>query len=244
MKVTSTYLHLPPHLSTSWTQVRAIYLKQTDLVISLLDGTLVGIHGLNQESIDIIFAAHAAFLELQTNTQRPPIQLFQISKTNPTEGKFLENGDTSTFKLNFDNMESLTSAMQHNPAQANMPLLPKEVVAKIAEVAKIVAPEDIANMPQPVPNCNCPHCQIARAVHQISDTEQFSHPLSSVSSEEIVSADELKFQQWEIQQTGDKLFVVINRLDTLEKYNVFLGEPVGCTCGKSGCEHILAVLQT
>ena len=43
---------------------------------------------------------------------------------------------------------------------------------------------------------------------------------------------------------NDKLFTVINKLDQQEKYNVFLGEPVGCTCGKQGCEHMLAVLKS
>ena len=48
----------------------------------------------------------------------------------------------------------------------------------------------------------------------------------------------------EITQTGDKLFTVVNKLDPQENYHVYLGHPVGCTCGKQGCEHILVVLKS
>ena len=44
-------------------------------------------------------------------------------------------------------------------------------------------------------------------------------------------------------QTDEKMFTVTNRLDKNEKFNVYLGKPIGCTCGKEGCEHILAVLR-
>ena len=33
-------------------------------------------------------------------------------------------------------------------------------------------------------------------------------------------------------------------LDPNEHYNVFLGTPLGCTCGEKDCEHIRAVLST
>ena len=66
----------------------------------------------------------------------------------------------------------------------------------------------------------------------------------ALTQEEEVTDRDLSFQQWAIEQTGDKLFCVTNKLDRLEKYNVFLGDPVGCTCGIQGCEHILAVLKS
>ncbi len=86
--------------------------------------------------------------------------------------------------------------------------------------------------PKPEPHCNCPHCQIARAMHGIEKQEL----------EEPVSDEDLKFRDWEIKQTGEKLYSVTNPIDPSEQYTVFLGEPVGCTCGHSHCEHIKSVL--
>jgi hypothetical protein len=62
--------------------------------------------------------------------------------------------------------------------------------------------------------------------------------------EEEVSPHELKFREWDIQQAGDKLYNVSNPFDKGEQYQVYLGNPVGCTCGKSKCEHIVAVLNS
>ena len=62
--------------------------------------------------------------------------------------------------------------------------------------------------------------------------------------EEIVSDEDLKFKTWDIVQTGEKLYDVTNPLDTKEQYHVYLGEPVGCTCGEQYCEHIRAVLSS
>ena len=128
--------------------------------------------------------------------------------------------------------------MQHNPAQANSPDLPEEVLNKVSAIAKIVTPEDMKSLPKAEPHYNCIHCQIARAIHkgiQNMDGER--------EDEEEVADEELQFQQWDIKQKGE-LFVVTNRLDTAEQYHVYLGNPVGCTCGKSGCEHIVAVLKS
>lgn len=238
MKINSKYLHLPPHISTSWTQVRAIFQKQGDLFVSLIDGTVIAIHGIETEIVTSIFDAYAAFLEAQhSRPERPPFQLFQVASGQGGSPEI-----KGSLKFGFENMESMASAMQHNPAQANLPDLPKEMVNKIAEIARLVAPDEVQNMPKPEPHCNCPHCQIARAIHQIDPkTEQVAH---QESIEDTVSEEDLSFQQWEIIKTGDKLYSVTNRLDQNEKYTVFLGDPVGCTCGKSGCDHILAVLKS
>ena len=62
--------------------------------------------------------------------------------------------------------------------------------------------------------------------------------------EEIVSDEDLAFRDWEIKQTTDEKYQVTNPLDANEQYNVFLGNPLGCTCGEKNCEHIRAVLST
>ncbi|MGH2612567.1 MAG: hypothetical protein ACRDFB_05905, partial [Rhabdochlamydiaceae bacterium] len=62
--------------------------------------------------------------------------------------------------------------------------------------------------------------------------------------EEEVSDEDLKFRTWDIKQENDKLYSVTNPLDKKEHYNVFLGKPLGCTCGNKNCEHIQAVLKS
>lgn len=236
MKINAKFFHFPPYLSTTWTQVRALYMKQEDLVVSLIDGTLIVLHGLKPEVVDAVFAGHAAFLESvarPTNDRVLPLPP-SLQETPRQAG---EQGGFPFMRISIDNLESLTSAMTHNPAQANLPDLPKEMLTKIAEIAKIVAPDEISNLPKPEPHCNCVHCQIAKAIHGEGAAVQ------EIEAEAVSEAD-LAFQQWGIEKIGDNLYTVANRLDSHEKYTVFLGEPVGCTCGKSGCEHILAVLKS
>jgi len=64
--------------------------------------------------------------------------------------------------------------------------------------------------------------------------------------DEEVKDEELTFKdEWEVKETGDKLlFSVHNPLDPKECYSVFLGDPIGCTCGKKNCDHIKAVLRS
>jgi hypothetical protein len=61
---------------------------------------------------------------------------------------------------------------------------------------------------------------------------------------EEVLPEDLKFKDWEIVQKGDQIYEVISPLDKNEHYQVFLGTPLGCTCGAKNCEHIRAVLNS
>ena len=126
--------------------------------------------------------------------------------------------------------------MQHNSAQGDAPDLPAELIQKIAGIAQIMAGGDLKNFPKPEPHCNCMHCQVARAIHNGEKEDE--------ADEETVSDEDLQFRTWDISQSGEKLFTVTNPLDSDEHYNVFLGSPVGCTCGESHCEHIRAVLSS
>jgi len=250
MKITQKILHLPPYISTSWDQIRALYLKEKELVICLIDGVEIRIPGLQDELIHTIFNAHSAYLEGQQNlTQEQGTRVsFHQAAPNLTQAAHTPEGEaTAAFRFGLGNMDSFASALHHNAAQANMPDLPKEVLGKISAIAKIISPDDIQNVPKPELHCNCMHCQIARTIHEQLDpkTIEASHVVESKEErEEAVSEEELKFQDWSISQIGDQLFSVVNKLDSLENYRVFLGEPVGCTCGKPGCEHILAVLKS
>lgn len=237
MKITPTILSIPPYLSTTWTHIRALYMKDERLVVSLLDGVNIAIPNLSEEELKNIFAAHAVFAEYQHRKTQPPEKQTPVHLFHA--GTIPDGEQAGSVRFSFDNMESLGSALQHNPAQAHLPDLPPDILNKIASIAKIVAPGEIQNLPKAEPHCNCPHCQIARAIHGTT------HPsVAEQTIEDEVSDKDLSFQQWSILQVSDNLFSVTNKLDTLEKYNVFLGDPVGCTCGKAGCEHILAVLKS
>ena len=243
MKINPKIFSLPPYISTSWNHVVALYCKEGNLVVTLGDGDLIEIPDLKPDLIDTIFSAHAAHLEHEIAKEH-----FTRNSQNPNK---IPNGAAfppilsgeasgdSPFRFAFSTLDGLGYALQHNPSQATAPDIPKEVLQKISSIAKIVAPEETDSLPPPEPHCNCMYCQIAKAIHK----EVLPQPITS-TSEEAISDEELKFQEWEIIQTGDKMFSVSNKLDSIKKFNVYLGDPVGCTCGEAGCEHILAVLKS
>ncbi|MEI8125081.1 MAG: hypothetical protein WCG42_04960 [Parachlamydiaceae bacterium] len=247
MKITQHIFSIPPHLSTTWDQISAIYVKEGTFTVSLKNGTVISIPDLPQADVETIFAFHVAQAEMQQKRNQhllehgntPPFLLHQTPETQQ------QSQGSTTLRFNFDNIEALGNSMQHTPAMANTPNLPDAILNKISEIVKIIAPGEMQNIPQPEPHCNCPHCQIARAI--LGKTKEI-HPAeqnkTSIPHEEDVLDEDLSFQEWEIEQTGDKLYTVTNKLDKNEKYNVFLGEPVGCTCGHAGCEHVLAVLKS
>lgn len=247
MKINDKFFSLPPFISTSWSNIRAIHMKSNTLVVTLMDGDTINIPGLTAQNIEAIFNAHTAHLETDTTSIEKSKQHIssQGQILNPFTQSLMNPGhpDGLPFRIGFSTMDGIGTALQHNSEQAGAPDLPKEILEKIGAIAKIVAPEDINSMPKPEPHCNCMHCQIARAINQSLDASEELHQ-QMTAIEEPISDNELNFQQWEINQTGDKLFAVINKLDNKEKYSVYLGHPVGCTCGNNGCEHILAVLKS
>lgn len=239
MKFNSKFFSFPPYISTSWSNVIAIHMNDDFLVVSLVDGNIIEIPGLGEEMIDLIFAAHAEYLEQEGNRGS------REASSNKMPGSIISSlidnsGENNPFRIGFSAMDGFGSMLQHNPSQANAPEIPREILDKISAVAKIVGPENQELLPKAEPHCNCMYCQIARAITH--DAPQLK---TEPKVDEIpVSDSELKFCQWEINQSGDKMYTVTNRLETSETYTVYLGDPVGCTCGKSGCEHILAVLQS
>lgn len=256
MKIDEKILHFPPYISTSWNHVRALYVKNGVLSIALTKEETVHIPNLPQETIDRIFAAHSAYLELDQGTKKNSPFLSSSSNESINTlipsldflNPLLEENEEASFRVTLGAFDGLGTVMQHNPAQASSPDLPPEVLQKITAISKIVTPEETAVLPDPEPHCNCVHCQIARAIQQgvhPSDTViQASVQKQIIENEEEVADSDLAFQQWEIKQAGDKLFQVSNRLDAKESYQVFLGNPIGCTCGQQNCEHIVAVLKS
>ena len=116
----------------------------------------------------------------------------------------------------------------HDPNLKDSPDLPKELLEKVVGVARALGGAVFADNQ---PHCNCPYCQIARAI-------------LPAELEEQVSDDELHFREWDLKELRPDLYEVTNPLDPTESYQVFLGTPIGCTCGKSNCEHIRAVLNS
>jgi hypothetical protein len=239
MQINSKILSIPPHISTAWTNVSSLHIEengnQKALVVHLTNSSKIKLPNLPQHLIDSIFEAHASFLEEST------------PKNNTQDKKNLNpfNGDTLLlnlpFKLDGLSMDHLTSFMQHNGEQKDMPNMPKELLSKILEVAKMMGMDELKNLPKPEPHCNCTHCQVIRA---ISNSEEEQEEEAAGEEEESVLDEELTFKNWDISQKSEKLFTVTNPLDKSEAYQVFLGEPIGCTCGQKNCEHIEAVLRT
>lgn len=233
MQINDKFFSFPPFLSVAWAHVSAISISpERHLVFFLNSGEAIPLPPIPEETMDLIFKAHANYLENQVLTDP-----FTKSR-HLFLPKEKSDHPESSIQFAFGSMDGFGTNMQHNPAQQNAPDLPEEMLAKIAEVSKILAPSDPSQLPKPEPHCNCPHCQIARALHQAANKDP------EESEEEEIPLTELEFQQWEITKTGDKLYLVANKLDQLENYSVHLGQPIGCTCGKQNCEHILAVLKT
>ena len=229
MKITSKLLSIPPYISTTWENVSSLHVQEEGgffyLTIILHDGSQAKIPGLNKSAVSSIFEAHARYTESskttsESNNKNQPREAGHFSFTLPAQ-------DVE------DPIGTLAAPLQHNPDQANIPPLPPLALQKIIAIAKslgiyelLVSVENTAE-----PDCNCVYCQVINAIQK--DT-----------GEEIVSDEDLAFRDWEIQQTADNLYQVTNPLDANEHYNVFLGTPLGCTCGEKNCEHIRAVLST
>ncbi len=240
-KINEKIICIPPYISTSWDHISFMQTEQgadgeLTLVLHLDDGKCIRIYNLDKALIDLAFSAHLKYLESRGEA-----------------GSIQVNGPMGFFKNAFGitpeqigsmpiqfgiagipGMENLEMAMQHNPAHGDTPDLPAEVLEKIGGITKMLTNGDLNGFPKPEPHCNCPHCQLARAMHGIK---------RDVSVEEDrVTDEDLSFHYWDIKQNGDQLYIVTNPLDSAEQYSVFLGNPIGCTCGHEHCEHIKAVL--
>lgn len=230
MKINDKILCLPPYISTTWNHISTIHLKEDLLVITLTNGETINIPSPTKDVTDSIFHHHMVYLE--TEELSVVIQDHQMDNFNRS-GIHSE----ASLQLAFNSQDGINTFIQHNPEHANAPELPSEILEKIGAIAKILGADNIISSSNPEPDCNCFHCQITRAF-TMGNTPQLT------PEQEPVRDEELQFLEWEINQIGEKLFSVTNRLDAQEKYNVYLGSPIGCTCGQQGCPHMLAVLKS
>lgn len=239
MKINNKVLSIPPYISTSWDRILSLHLQGNVLVIALSHGETVSIPALPSETLDVIFALHATYLEEEKPKPQSIVSHAGLPPFLQASMFAAEQGPESPIRFGLTSLDGLTSVMQHDPSQSNAPDLPNEIIEKISAVANIVAPDEMGAVLPAKSDCNCPHCQITRAI-----TGQTKHADSQQHEEESITASDLHFEEWTIVETSPKLYTVTNKLDLTERYSVFLGNPVGCTCGQEGCEHILAVLKS
>ncbi len=240
-KINQKILSIPPYISTSWKNINTLHMKEIEgrpvLVIALHNGTSIEIPGLEQGLIEEIFEAHSKYVEQETREpQVESLKTFEPSKESDPSFSF-----GIPFQMSGGNGSlNPTSFLEHNPSQSDAPEMPPEVIQKITSITKALGMDmEQMNIPKAEPHCNCPYCQIARAV-QTDDTANMTEELV----EEEVSEEDLRFRDWDIKQEDDKLYIVSNPLNTEEHYQVYLGNPVGCTCGKKNCEHVRTVLNS
>lgn len=224
MKINHKILCIPPYISTSWKNVSSLRSEKKgslySLVVTLLEGSIIEIPQLEQLVVDAIFAAHAKYIESEAGSIKtvPPINI-------PSPPSAV--------------LEQFGPLLQHNSQQYDAPNLPADVLDKITSFSQALSTEDLQALPKPEPHCNCPHCQITRAMHR-----PLERPEIEEISEELITDEDLHFHSWVIRQVDPKLYTVSSPDDTKEQYQVYLGSPIGCTCGCNHCEHIHAVLKS
>jgi hypothetical protein len=239
MKIDLKILSLPPYISTAWSNISSLHVENIEsepiLIVTLTNGSRIEIPRLSHKLLEEIFLAHVRYIELG---QTPASKQRNVSFL-PEQ---LPEGGGLPLKIGIEGIDGLGGgALQHNPDNSNAPDLPPEILKKIAAISKALTGEGNITFPKPEPHCNCLFCQVARAIGKGLNGEEL---IEKKEHEEPVSDEDLKFREWDIKQTADKVYTVINPFDQNEHYIVHLGEPLGCTCGKKNCEHIRAVLST
>lgn len=231
MKITPQILSIPPYISTSWKNIASLRTQESHidytLFITLQSGQVVEVPGLSKETVETVFLAHEKHLEVENG----------ITKTQTS----MRMPMGFSLKMAMPGLEGLSSILQHKQEDSQMPDLPHDVLSKISELSNVLSPEEIDAIPRPEPHCNCPHCQITRA---ITSGCQNTKEKQTINIDEEVTEEDLRFKTWDIEELAKDLYRVSNPLDREEHYNVFLGENIGCTCGSKTCEHIKAVLSS
>lgn len=242
--INSKVLSIPPYISISWNEVQSLRLKKESdssqsLLISLKNGESVSIPTPSHDLMLKAFRYHAdhhtgkepQLVEKEPIKNETTFNSFEqslVGKSNLKEGEV---------RLGLGTLDGITAAMEHNPSQSDLPDLPPDLLDKVAAVSKALTKESYLPTPEYVADCNCIHCQIARGVEK-------GISLSEDLAEEEVSDEDLSFREWDICQKDEHIYKVSNPLNKDEVYSVYIGEPLGCTCGQKDCEHIKAVLKS
>lgn len=237
-KITDTLVSIPPYVSTSWEQIAALERHDSTLYIILLSGAKLTVPNLSEELLSSIFSLHAQKIEKRSHTH-PKNEPLPQDNTLDSIQKGFKDLVSITMKLGVNALGQLGQVLEHNPSHAHLPPLPPEMIERIKTIKNIISKEDLKSLKPPVEHCHCLYCQI---VHLLQTETAAVDEVSP--QEEIVDDKDLQFSQWEVIPLSNQQYVVRNKLDTHEEYKVFLGDPMGCTCGKPHCEHIVAVLRS
>lgn len=252
MKINRNILSIPPHISTSWKNVASLHIHQEQghkvLVVTLENDSIIEVPNLSDEALKEVFEAHTRYLEngeeqlqIKETQKAPPKPPFQnpyafAGENSITFGVPMKMEDLA----GFGGFGGFGDFMHHNQEKANSPDLPAEMMEKVTGISKAIGlDKQIENMPKAEPHCNCPFCQISRALRGEEKEEK-----PSFNPDEEVSDEDLSFKEWDIKQISKELYEVTNPFDTNETYQVFLGDSLGCTCGHKNCEHLKAVLNS
>jgi hypothetical protein len=239
MKISSKIFSIPPYISTRWEYVQSLRVSNNLLIATLKDGSSCSIPDLSKDTIEQIFTYHADSVETSNQQKEDLAQMVEGMRSG-----FKELLNMLT-KLGQNALSSIGKALEHDPNNANLPELPPDMVKKVQMLLKIIPKEDILAMPEGEPDCNCMYCQINRILRESSLSIDTSQPdILAEGGTETVEEKDLEFSEWIVEPIQDKLYKVTNKLDPKEEYRVFLGDPIGCTCGKPHCEHVLAVLKS
>lgn len=228
VKINKNILSIPPYLSIPWKEIASLYLKDEELIVVPKKGDLCEVPGLTEEQIEKIFHFHAQCYDQLDREERALGFLSRLASSEGVSGMQIAIAASPA---------DITNPMvEHNPELADAPDIPHEILEKIQMISKMVesAGGQSPSMKQEH-GCNCFHCQIARV---LSPSEEPS------CQQQCDCVDGDQVEGWSIIQTGDRLFSVTKNSCPQEVYEVHLGDPVSCTCGKRGCEHLLVVLKS
>lgn len=246
VKINDQLICIPPYISARWGQIAFIE-SQTEpedtkgsatLRLHLIDGKVISIPNLDQTIIDIAFQEHLLYLEsLQIQKNNDIIReedklgvlmnvLQQMSKDIDIQ-VFSQKNLTSPL---FSSTGPIEMILQHNPDHKDYPDAPADILEKMVMMMRTLLGNNPSLLPKAEPHCNCMHCQIGRSISEEEDSP--------------VSEQDLSFRTWDISQSGSKLYTVTDPLNPNEQFSVYLGTPIGCTCGELNCEHVKAVLYT
>ncbi|MEN9654437.1 MAG: hypothetical protein RL235_549 [Chlamydiota bacterium] len=216
--MTPQLLSIPPYLSTTWNNVASLHAREKGalfcLVVTLQNGAQVEAPNLSKGAVEAIFEGHARYAGRDAADVK---SLFAF--LSPPGG---------------DEKIDMALGLEHNSAQSRLPPLAPEVLEKMLSVLAGLGLATNTEGMRPELDCQCIYCQCARVLQS----------KAGGAAEEEVALEDLSFRDWEVTSTADKLYTVRNPLNLTEQYSVFLGEPLGCTCGEEHCEHIKAVLRS
>lgn len=239
MKITDILISIPPYISTTWDHVTSLHTENSNLIIGLHNQSSITIPDLSESVIQQIFQAHTNYLE----SHQPTMPQNSITS--------IEQMFTLPIKLNIkkndlERQDLFNTVLQHDPKNKDLPPIPEELVHKLGMLSGMMSEQDLMAMPPSEPDCNCMYCQVIRTLMKKIGTieHKSAYQQEELIESEPISDTDLHFQEWEIKHIKEKLYTVSNKLDPHEQYTVFLGDPIGCTCGKTNCEHIIAVLRS